>query len=91
MKTIQSIFATFAIAAAVSPALAATDGLPPNLAGHTIDRAVSVEATTMQKAPQYLPGLGEVSLVPNPAFVAAPSTAPMKMGRVTPLRAYVGA
>ena len=90
MINFKSIFATVAIAAAVSPALAATDGLPPNLEQRA-SQSMSVETATTLPTPQFLHGQGEVSLVPNPEFRAASTVAPVRMGRITPPRSYVGA
>ena len=90
MKAIKTLIITLGIAAAISPALAATDGMPPNIGQDTV-RSVQIESDGVRTAPQYLHGLGEVSLVPNPGFVGEKAAAPMRMGRITPLRGYVGA
>ena len=94
MNAIQSTIATLVLSAAVSPAFAATDGVPPNLANRLMARVtenVTPVAATAPETPQYLPGLGEISLMPNPAFVSLPTQTSARMGRTTPLRAYVGA
>lgn len=91
MNSIKALFATLGIAAAISPALASTDGLPPNLQDQGVSQSTRIEGMTARSTPQFLHGQGEVSLVPNPAFNATPAAAPVRMGRVTPIRNYVGA
>ncbi len=90
MNATKTILATLALAAAISPALAATDGLPPNLVGDSRS-PVQAERQTVQSEPQFLHGQGEVSLVPNPRFEAAGNDAPVRMGRITPPNRYIGA
>lgn len=90
MNSIKALLATLGLAAAISPALAATDGLPPNLQDDRAVQARQADGAATAATPQYLHGKGEVSLVPNPAF-EAPTTPSMQLGRVTPLRGYVGA
>ena len=91
MNSIKALFATLSIAAAISPAFAATDGLPPNLQDQAVSHAAQAEGMTVHSTPQFLHGQGEVSLVPNPAFNAMPAAAPIRMGYITPIRSYVGA
>lgn len=70
---------------------AATDGMPPNLQDKGVGQSVQIEGMTARSAPQYLHGQGEVSLVPNPAFHATAAAAPVRTGRIPPIRGYVGA
>ena len=91
MNSIKTVLATLAFATVASSALA-TEGLPPNLQATQGTAAISIEGANMHKAPQYLHGQGEISLVPNPAFNVTPASSPVQMGRSAPIRDfYVGA
>ena len=95
MNAIKTIVATLAIAAATVPAFAfANDGVPPDVQAKWNENPVGVEDSTIKAAPQYLHGLGEESLVPNPVFAAAPVTrfakGEIRRGAI-PASRYVGA
>lgn len=107
MNALKTTVAIFAIAAATAPAFA-SEGVPPDLqatwnasaAGVSPARtaASNPNADSREAAtPQYLPGRGEVSLVPNPAFTASasdPTTRVTKseiQRRSVPATKYVGA
>ena len=103
MNTIKSLTFTLAFVAATAPAFA-NDGIPADVQAKWDENPVRVEAPTtlasktqaptLKAAPPYLHGLGERSLVPNPAFVDPRETryakGDVRRGSV-PATRYVGA
>lgn len=76
MKAIHTFIAALGLATAVAPALAA-EGVPADLqstwaatAAATGGAPAGAPAVATGAQPQYLPGLGELTVVRNPAFVS---------------------
>ncbi|MGE0310648.1 MAG: hypothetical protein AB7P21_03355 [Lautropia sp.] len=97
MNALKTTLATLTLAAATLPAFA-NDGVPPDLRAQRESAPADLAAPSRDAgvAP-YLHGLGEVSLVANPAYVATAAPSRTRVSNVeirrhsVPATHYVGA
>lgn len=98
MKTIHTLIAGLTLAAAAVPALAADEGLPPQLAAQqqqaVATAAANAPAASTPAIAPLLTGKGELTVVRNPAFVSPrlerTDSAEIRRNSV-PATTYVGA
>ena len=69
MNALKTTLAALGLAASIAPAFA-NDGIPADLQSKWAATAVRIDGSLSGAQPQYLPGNGELTVVPNPAFVS---------------------
>jgi hypothetical protein len=69
MNTIKTLIATLGLAASIAPALA-NDGIPADLQTKWSATSVRIDGSRSGAQPAFLPGIGELTVVRNPAFVS---------------------